>query len=232
MPESGYRESSRPPEDGILGTLEQLLELEARPIAPANATALAQVRRSLDPKRARADGEGLEAQDYRFVGVWSEAVGDAPAVEFDAWVRNDRTAYALVRRNELALFVDAYRVRSYFTDGTLLETRPEPPHSDVAHDVTVHDEALRAKVTEELRVIPVSGPDEIDRLERFRVTHVIRGEAANQLARIRPTQRWVLLFAIVLGAAFVWAMCTEPDRHKRPAVMPSWDMPSGDAGGD
>lgn len=230
MSESGYRESSRPPEAGILASLERLVELEARPITPANAAALAQVRTSLDPKAARSEGDGLEAQGYRFVGVWSEAIGDAPAFDFDVWVREDQTAYALVRRNDLAMIAAAYRICSFFTDGTLLETLPRPPHTDVGGDVTVHDDALRAKATEELRVIPVIGPDEVERLERFRVTHALSADRAAQLARIRPTQRWILLAALVLGALFLWQMCTEPDRRTRPT--PSWDMPSVDAGGD
>lgn len=230
MPESGYRESSRPPEAGILGSLERLVELEGRPIPPANAAALAQVRTSLDTKGTRSEGDGLEAQGYRFVGVWSEAIGDVPAIDFDVWVREDKTAYALVRRNDLAMIASAYRIRSFFTDGTVLETRPQQAHVDVAHDVTVHDEALLAKATAELRVIPIEGPDEVVRLERFRITHALSAEGAQALARIRPTQRWVLLFALVLGGLFLWGMCTEPAR-RRP-VMPAGGMAPADAGGD
>ncbi len=231
MSESGYRESSRPLEEGILGSIERLVELEGRPIAKANAAALAQVRTSLDPKAERIEGEGLEARGFRFVGVWSEAIGDAPAVDFDVWVREDRTAYALVRRNELVLIAAPYRIHSYFTDGTMLETLPKPPHVDVAQDASVHHEAMLAKVTDERRVIPISGAHHVARLERFRVTHVLDAGDADQLARIRRTQRWVLLFAIVLAGGFIWSMCDAQGRT-RPAVTPSWDeKPQVDAGG-
>lgn len=229
MVELGYRASSRPPDkgDGIFASREALLLLEEKPIAPKNTVALAVLRSSIDPTGKRASADDLEPFGFRYAGVRREAKGFFPATVYDVWVQTDRTTYALVRRLDV-VESSRYLLRTFFSDGTCVETVDGSRADGTARgplierrgmdelerDLRDHAAAIRERVTDDVRILPVERLDDVARLQRFYVAYVISEPRADSIAQARLIQTMILVGVVVM-LVFAYFAATAPPRAAR-----------------
>ena len=201
-----------------------LAELEQRPISAANARTLEKFRVAADPKATRKVGAELLDAGFRYVGTAREWIeGSLYKPTTDTFIDADDTTYVVVRRSRPLIPLSRFYIVTYLEDGSCIETvsttKPEllsEPRvlirngpADLARAVAEHLAYVRERALAGAKILPVRTLDDVVRLKKLHVSHVITEASAQMYLDVPDNERMMLKAAggvLLLLLGFVYLL--------------------------
>ncbi len=200
-----------------------LAELEQRPIPATNARALEKLHVAADPKATRKVGGELLDAGFRYVGTSREWIeGSLYRPTADTFIDADDTTYVLVRRGRPLIPLSRFYILTYLEDGSCIETvsttKPEllqEPRvlvrngpADLARAVAEHLAYVRERALAGTKLLPVRTLDDVVRLKKLHVGHVLTEASAQLYLDVPDGERMIMKAAggallILLGFVYL-----------------------------
>jgi hypothetical protein len=187
-----------------------LARLEAERMHPHNTRALAIFDVTNDANAKRTTGDGLLDAGFRYLGTSMEHPKGGTGDLCDAFIDADDTTYVVVRRSRTVLPLSRYYIVTTFDDSTCVEsvsqknpTQPTEPRltmrggtNDVVRDAKDHLAFVRERVARGAKVIPLRNLDDIARIKRFYISHVISPQQATMIANVSSTKLKAMILSV------------------------------------